>query len=489
MKFLKLIQSEQEAVKQSYDVLYYNETTSSVTFVSNKVTITFKDWDNSVISTTKYTYGDAIVAPSNPSREGYTFLSWDNEVAATATADTTYKAQYYVNPSVTITMNDSYEDDDAIALSVSKNESVKDGSLTYSLSVGSDIAEITDNIIEFKQHYEGNIVITAAAVNKYDETNTVSDTKTIEVSCGVADTTAHTVVNVSYPLEVQAESTSVTITYKCKVTTTKHDGTIQEVVSDPIEHVIEFAANTTDSAVTISDSFKCGHGDDINYTITQSSYYGYRAIDLGLPSKLKWASCNVGADKPTDNGKYFQWASTVGYYKDEQGAIDNSTWITTPYQTVVTTSYSATKFTKYLGSTDSTYKDPTATDADALKTVLDASDDAAHVIMKGSWRMPTADDFQELYDHTTCTWETIDGVNGRKFTASNGNYIFIPASGYFYDGSFDGEGSSGFCWSSSLYSGKPCSAHDLGFNSSNVYPLGGSYRYTGFSVRGVLASE
>ena len=203
MKFLKLIQSEQEAVKQSYDVLYYNETTSSVTFVSNKVTITFKDWDNSVISTTKYTYGDAIVAPTNPTREGYTFLSWDNTIAATATADTTYKAQYYVNPSVTITMNGTYEDDDTIALSASTNDSVKDGSLAYSLSVSQDVAQIEDHIIEFKQHYEGDIVITATAVNKYDET-IVSDTKTIAVSCGVADTTAHTIVNVSYPLEVQA---------------------------------------------------------------------------------------------------------------------------------------------------------------------------------------------------------------------------------------------------------------------------------------------
>ena len=33
----------------------------------------------------------------------------------------------------------------------------------------------------------------------------------------------------------------------------------------------------------------------------------YEYIDLGLPSGLKWAKCNVGADKETDYGYYFQW--------------------------------------------------------------------------------------------------------------------------------------------------------------------------------------
>ena len=205
---------------------------------------------------------------------------------------------------------------------------------------------------------------------------------------------------------------------------------------------------------------------------------------------MKWASCNVGADKPTDNGLYFQWGATTGYYKDEQGAKDNSTWATTPYQTVTTTDYSATKWTKYLGSTESTYKDPTATDENALKTVLDLEDDAAHVHMSGKWRMPTATEFQELCENTTCTWVTIDGVNGRKFTSKkNDNYIFIPASGLFYFGSFYNEGSNGCCWSSSLDSSIPYNAHHLLFSSGYVYPQNSDNRFGGFSVRGVLASE
>ncbi len=34
---------------------------------------------------------------------------------------------------------------------------------------------------------------------------------------------------------------------------------------------------------------------------------GYEYVDLGLPSGLKWATCNVGAEKPEDYGDYFAW--------------------------------------------------------------------------------------------------------------------------------------------------------------------------------------
>ena len=36
-------------------------------------------------------------------------------------------------------------------------------------------------------------------------------------------------------------------------------------------------------------------------------------VDLGLPSGLKWASCNVGAEKPEDFGLYFACGETEGY--------------------------------------------------------------------------------------------------------------------------------------------------------------------------------
>ena len=42
----------------------------------------------------------------------------------------------------------------------------------------------------------------------------------------------------------------------------------------------------------------------------------YEFVDLGLPSGLKWASCNVGAEKPEDFGLYFAWGETEGYTRN-----------------------------------------------------------------------------------------------------------------------------------------------------------------------------
>ena len=38
---------------------------------------------------------------------------------------------------------------------------------------------------------------------------------------------------------------------------------------------------------------------------------GFEYVDLCLPSGTLWATCNVGASKPTDYGLYFQWGDTI----------------------------------------------------------------------------------------------------------------------------------------------------------------------------------
>ncbi len=61
---------------------------------------------------------------------------------------------------------------------------------------------------------------------------------------------------------------------------------------------------------------------------------------------------------------------------------------------------------------------------------------------------PTLDQIQELLDNTTSEWTTLNGVNGRKFTGSNGGNIFLPAAGVSWDGELDDVGSDGYYWSS-----------------------------------------
>ena len=114
--------------------------------------------------------------------------------------------------------------------------------------------------------------------------------------------------------------------------------------------------------------------------------------------------------------------------------------------------------------------------------------DAAAQIMGGDWRMPTKAEFDELLSNTTNEWVTnFNGsrVNGRKFTGSNGNYIFIPAAGYCGDGSVSNVGGYGGVLSSSLYTSNPSYASDLNL-SSGYCRVGSCMRCYGLSVRGVL---
>ena len=51
-----------------------------------------------------------------------------------------------------------------------------------------------------------------------------------------------------------------------------------------------------------------GGGDTGNVSGTIN---GHDYVDLGLPSGLKWATCNVGASKPEDYGNYYAWGETT----------------------------------------------------------------------------------------------------------------------------------------------------------------------------------
>ena len=119
---------------------------------------------------------------------------------------------------------------------------------------------------------------------------------------------------------------------------------------------------------------------------------------------------------------------------------------------------------------------------------LEAKDDAATQFMGDGWRMPTKDEFIELSVNTDSKWVTNyngSGVNGMKFTGSNGNSIFIPASGYCLGSLFRGQGRGSDVWSSSLNATLPGGALELGFSSYTIY-MGDSGRYYGLAVRRVM---
>ena len=191
------------------------------------------------------------------------------------------------------------------------------------------------------------------------------------------------------------------------------------------------------------------------------------SMDLGLPSGLKWASCNVGAAKPEDYGAYFAWGET----QPKESYV---------YSTYKWCNGDSNKLTKYC--TISSYWD--STEPMDNKTTLDLNDDAAHVNWGGSWRMPTDAEWTELVNNCTWMWTTQNGVNGRLVTSkTNSNSIFLPAAGSRWSSRLDYPGSSADYWSSSLSSGAGY-ARKVSFDSDNVYRPS-DYRCSGNSVRPV----
>lgn len=175
-------------------------------------------------------------------------------------------------------------------------------------------------------------------------------------------------------------------------------------------------------------------------------------VDLGL--SVKWATFNVGATSPEDYGDYFAWGETEP--KEEYS------WATY----------------KWCDGTDANMTKYNATDG---KTILEPEDDAVHVNWGGKWRMPTEEEFTELREHCTWIWVEKNGINGYEITGSNGNSIFVPAAGFYYENGFN-YGENGDYWSAEA--GLPNNGIHL-----NFYPdkqiKSSSYRYVGFTIRPV----
>jgi hypothetical protein len=198
-------------------------------------------------------------------------------------------------------------------------------------------------------------------------------------------------------------------------------------------------------------------------------------VDLGLPSGLKWATCNVGASSPEEYGDYFAWGEVESkeYYD----------WST--YKYCEGTDNTLTKYCN-----NSSYGKDGFTDD---KTILDPEDDAAHVNWGGTWRMPTTEEWDELSNNCTWTSATQNGVKGNNVTGPNGNSIFLPGAGYMRQGTFgnvSGTGvllEDGYYWSSSLYrDGNPGYARIMLFYSDGYDRRSqDSARYFGRSVRPV----
>lgn len=174
---------------------------------------------------------------------------------------------------------------------------------------------------------------------------------------------------------------------------------------------------------------------------------GFVFVDLGLPSGVKWASCNVGAESPDAYGSYFAWGEPK-----------------------TKTNFGSGSMTKGKDVTDIGGK---------------SRYDAARSNWGAPWRMPTKAEFQELADYCVWEWVSLRGKKGYKITGPNDNIIFLPAAGCKRGTSLSSANQYGYYWCSESYGPHGDSACDLQFHSNSI-SIHWNNRDYGLSIRPVL---
>lgn len=137
-----------------------------------------------------------------------------------------------------------------------------------------------------------------------------------------------------------------------------------------------------------SNSFE---SSELVLSAPQGRINGHNYVDMGLPSGLKWATCNVGASYPEDYGSYYAW-----------GEIQ-----TKPEYNSLTYAY-----------------------VDVNSISGNSRYDVASAQWGSSWRLPTFTEIEELQNLCKWEWITIGGHEGYRVVGPNGNSIFLPAAGY-----------------------------------------------------------
>lgn len=232
---------------------------------------------------------------------------------------------------------------------------------------------------------------------------------------------------------------------------------------------------SSESAVTIRRS-AWGVLKDIGSTTTTIEVP--EAIDLGLPSGLKWASFNLGASEPEGFGDYYAWGEIEPYYI----SLDPLVW-----KEGKEAGYDWKSYRWCDGTSDTPNKYGVDLYSGGFfdgNCILDPEDDAAFMTLGSYWRMPTFEDVSELIRFCTREKTQINGVTGYLMTGPNGNTVFFPAAGDWVGTSLNNAGGwsrRGFYWTSSTSSKDRGTSLDFG-DSDLIWTYS---RCDGFPIRPV----
>jgi hypothetical protein len=211
-------------------------------------------------------------------------------------------------------------------------------------------------------------------------------------------------------------------------------------------------------------------------------------VDMGLPSGVLWAKASIDISTPSGfqevdgvvspfkyECSFFSWGNTDGHNPNSTSAFD------------------------YNWGTDNDTEPYVSSLGAKLTGNIAPSQDAARANLGAPWRIPTKEEFAELFanidymqaDGTTTIptstankLVTVNGVTGIYLKSkNNGKLLFFPCSGYGNGQSWSYRGSNGNFWSLSL--GSASYGRRLIFYSGGVDPQSNYNRFYGFAVRPV----
>ena len=193
-------------------------------------------------------------------------------------------------------------------------------------------------------------------------------------------------------------------------------------------------------------------------------------VDLGLPSGLLWTAYNLGADSPEGYGNYYAWGETT--------TKEDYSWNTYVHGAPL-------HFTKYCNNSASGLNGYT----DNL-TTLEPEDDVARAVFGGDAHIPTGPEWNELLVNTTQTVETLNGVEGRRFTSrNNSNSIFIPFGGSMNSTIHTDAGTKGILWTATYGTFESSTAMILYMTNSEACRISTGSRFYGLNIRAVRSGE
>lgn len=159
-------------------------------------------------------------------------------------------------------------------------------------------------------------------------------------------------------------------------------------------------------------------------TTSKCGINGHEYVDMGLPSKTVWATCNVGAKKAEDYGNFYAWGETM--------PKNDYSWetYTLPYDSIKISGKTVLPNNREFNDKWNYYRLKGRYTMNTEKMKLLPEDDAATVNWGKSWSTPTVEQWNELCDTSLCHWE--QQMKGFLVTSKkNGKSIFLPACGTY----------------------------------------------------------